>query len=289
MGAHRLSLIIPTQGRPHDLAACLRSIEEGAGPELAQVIVIDDAPKAPAEVPQRLANAEVRVHRNREPIGAAASRNKALAMLCPDVNAVGFLDDDVRLPREWFSVALAELTPARGAITGPIQAFDTGLVARARQLRYDARYRPLRAHQAVDFLAGGNTVAWRSTLERAGNFPEAATMSDTLLARRLHELGMPCHFVPELLALHRNSKGGSQACVAAWQAGVVEGPRRATTYGQRLANGTRGVLDSPDPTAAALNVAFDAVFLTAHAMSRISSLSGQRVRSLPRVAQSVTE
>jgi GT2 family glycosyltransferase len=287
VGAHRLALIIPTCGRPRDLGACLRSIAEGAGEELVQVVVIDDAPWAPAVPPRRIAAAEVRVARNREPIGAAASRNRALELLRPDVDVIGFLDDDVRLTPQWFEVAMTELKPERGAITGPVRRFDSGLVARARQLRYDARYRPLRPSQPVGFLAGGNTVIWRSTLTRAGDFPNATVMSDTLLARRMAQFGRPCHFVPELTVLHRNSKGARQACVAAWQAGVVEGRRQTMPYGRRLASGVWGVPMSSDPPAAVLNVALDTVFLTAHATSRASWLSRQLGRGLPSVSPTI--
>jgi GT2 family glycosyltransferase len=289
VGEPRLALIIPTCGRSHDLAACLRSIARGAGPELSQVIVVDDAPETPADVPLEIAGAPVRIRRNTEPLGSAACRNRALEMLDPEIEVVGFLDDDVRLPPEWFAVARAELVPARGAITGPIRGFDMDLVARARQLRYDARYRPLQPSQEVDFLAGGNAVIWRHTLTRAGAFQEVATMSDTLLARRLRELGTPCHFVPELIALHRNSKGGAQACLAAWQAGTVEGRRRATTYGRRLAGGAREALSSPDRAAATLNVALDAVFLTAHAVTRASSTPERPVLVPPPVVESAVE
>lgn len=270
MGRHKLTLIIPTCGRPYDLTACLRSIDVSAGAELVRVVVVDDAPDAPAVVPQRVANAEVHVQRNAASIGAAASRNNALCMLHPDTDIVGFLDDDVRVPSDWFDVVLGELTPDRGAITGPIQRFDTGLVARARQLRYDARYRPLRPLQKVDFLAGGNVAIWAHVLERAGGFPELRTMSDILLARRLCELGTPCHFVPDLAVLHRNSKGARAACVAAWQAGSIEGQHRATSYGRRLATGAKDIASSTDPPAAALNLALDTLFLVAHAMSHAS-------------------
>lgn len=290
MGEHCLTLIIPTCGRPHDLDICLQSIEESAGPALAQVIVVDDAPQAPATVPQRIAGAEVTVWRNSRPIGAAASRNKALDMLQPEVNAVGFLDDDVRLPCEWFTVVLAELTPKRGAITGPVQRFDTGLVARARQLRYDARYRQLRSRQKVDFLAGGNVVIWRGVLEHAGYFPETATMSDVLLARRLGGAGAACYFIPELRVLHRNSKGVRQASLAAWQAGVIEGQERTTTtYVRRVASAMMNVPNSRDPPAAALNVALDALFLTGHATGRVSLHPSPVLRNLPPMRESAAE
>jgi GT2 family glycosyltransferase len=291
VGAHRLALIIPTCGRPQDLGACLRSIEAEAGDELVQVIVVDDAPWAPAAVGggvgRGIAAAEVCVVRNQEAVGAAASRNKALAMLRPDVDVVGLLDDDVRLTPRWFEVAMTELKPERGGITGPVQRFDSGLVARARQLRYDARYRPLRPRQPVGFLAGGNAVIWRSTLTQAGDFPAAVVMSDTLLARRMAQFGRPCYFVPELTVLHRNSKGARQACVAAWQAGLVEGRRQAMPYGRRLASGLRAVPTSSDPPAAVLNVALDTVFLTGHATSRASWFSRQVRSDLPSVPPSI--
>lgn len=256
---------------------CLPAVDRtGRGAQLAQVIVVDDAPDAPAEVPARIAGAEVDVRRNPSPIGAAACRNVALALLHPDIDVVGFLDDDVRVPRAWLSVVLAELTPARGAITGPVQRFDGGIVARARQLRYDKRYERLRPGQPVNFLAGGNAVIWRSILARAGQFPDTPTKSDTLLALRLAELGTPCHFVPELVVAHRNSKGLRQACVAAWQAGRIDGRQATTTYGRRLADGAAGVATSPDPLASALNVCLDAVFLAAHATSR-ARLRGVRI------------
>ena len=281
MGERELTLIIPTCGRPSDLAACLQSIEEAAGPELTQIIVIDDGPGMPASVPRWIAGAEVHLQRNPRSLGAAASRNKALGILHPDAGMVGFLDDDVRLTREWFSVALSRLAPEWGAITGPVRRFDAGLVSRARQIRYDARYESLRPYQEVDFLAGGNAVIWCSALKRAGQFPETATMSDTLLARRLGEQGTPCHFVPDLVVLHRNSKGARQACVAARQAGALEARHCPVSYARRLAAGIAGVRRSPDPPAAALNVALDAVFLTAHAMSRASWLAGAAYSAHP--------
>ena len=280
MGCRRLGLIVPTCGRPGDLAACLHSIEQAASPQLVQVVVVDDAPSAPAIVPKRIATADVDLVRNPESIGASASRNRGLALLHPDVDVVGFLDDDIRLTPNWLEVALAELRPSRGAITGPIQRYDDGIIARARQLRYDARYRPLRSGQAVEFLAGGNTVIWRDLLRRVGGFSTTAVMSDTLLARALRGVGAPCHYVQELVVLHRHSKGTHQAIMAAYRAGSVERSRPMPSYVRRLASSAWDVPDSPDPSAAALNVALDAVFLMAHAKSRTSWRWGQLMRTL---------
>jgi hypothetical protein len=103
-------------------------------------------------------------------------------------------------------------------------------------------------------------------------------MSDILLARLLRGLGMPCHYVRELAVLHRHSKGTRQAVVSACRAGAIERSRPIPGYVRRLASGARAIPLSSDPPAAALNLALDAVFLTAHASSRASWRWGRLTR-----------
>jgi GT2 family glycosyltransferase len=254
--------------RPGDLMECLESIEREAEECLSQVIVVDDAPARPARPPATVGGTNVEVVRNPRPLGAAISRNRALTLVDSKVDVIGFLDDDVRLQPGWFATAVKELDPARGAITGPVQRFDAGLVARARQLRYERRYSPLSAGAPVDFLAGGNALVWRTALEAAGGFPETSTMSDTLLAQRLRSLGTACYFVPELVVSHRNSKGLRVALREAWRAGRIDGARRPVSYLARLRGGLSEAPRASDPAAALLNVALDAVFLAGHGTSR---------------------
>jgi GT2 family glycosyltransferase len=275
MGPERIALIVPTCGRARDLAACLESIGREAQPALRQIVVVDDASQDPPVLPREVTGARVDLLRNAVRRGAAVSRNRALAALDDGIDAAGFLDDDVRLCSRWLEVARRELTPDRGAVTGPVRRFDTGLIARARQLRYDRRYAPLEPGQPVPFLAGGNALVWRHLLVRAGGFPETPTMSDTLFVQRLEALGARCHFIPELLVQHRNSKGLNAAVTAAWHAGRIEGARRPIDRRQRVADGLRAAPSSSDPPAALLNVALDVVFVAGHALP----LSTPRPRS----------
>ena len=264
----RIALIIPTIGRPDDLEACLLSIAREADDCLAQVIVVDDGASQPVMAPKKLAGVPVVCLRNPQRRGAAYSRNLALTVLADDVDAVGFIDDDARLCPGWLEVARRELTRDRGAITGPVRSFDGGLVSRARQLRYDRRYASLAPGQAVAFLAGGNSLVWRDLLERAGGFPEVATMSDRLFLQRLEAQGFRCHFVPEMYILHRNSKGLPIAVREAWRAGLLDNTSLKTSWRARLAAGVREAVAGTDLAAGLLNVALDGVYLSGRACAR---------------------
>jgi glycosyltransferase involved in cell wall biosynthesis len=264
----RISLIIPTVGRPYDLDACLKSIEREADDWLAQIVVVDDGAVPPVVVPDTLAGVPVRCLRNQQRRGAAYSRNFAMSVLPDGVDAVGFIDDDARLCPNWLRLARHELTSDRGAITGPVRRFDSDIVARARQLRYDRRYAALAAGQAVSFLAGGNSVVWRHLFERAGGFPDVPTMSDRLFLRRLEGQGLHCHFVPDMYVLHRNSKGMRAAVREAWRAGQIDDSPQNTNIFKRLSSGLSHALAGPDIAAGLLNVALDAVFLGGRAWAR---------------------
>jgi GT2 family glycosyltransferase len=259
--AERISLIIPTCGRPADLRACLESIERESDGSVAQIIVVDDAAPDPVIVPDRVGEVPVRCLRNPVRRGAAYCRNRALPLVAAGVDAIGFLDDDVRLCHGWLSAARTELTHDRAAVTGPVRRFDRGLVSVARQLRYDRRYAPLEPGQPVDFLAGGNALVWRDLIIRAGGFPDTATMSDRFLVRRLEALGGRCHFIPEMLVQHRNSKGLRVALREAWNAGLLDDSPLESSARARLAKGARDAVGADATGAAMLNVALDAVYL----------------------------
>jgi glycosyltransferase involved in cell wall biosynthesis len=264
----QIALIIPTVGRSDDLLACLQSIAREANGYLAQVIVVDDGAALPVIVSRDMAGVPVRCLRNPERRGAAYSRNRALTVLVDEVDAVGFIDDDARLCPGWLDVARRELTPDRGAITGPVRRLDSGVVSRARQMRYDRRYAPLAPGQAVDFLAGGNSLVWRDLLERANGFPDVPTMSDRLLVRQLEAQGRRCHFVPEMYVLHRNSKGLRVAAREAWRAGLLDDKPQNASALARLATGVCEALTEPEIAAGLLNVALDGVYLSGRAWAR---------------------
>ncbi|NBE92568.1 MULTISPECIES: glycosyltransferase family 2 protein [unclassified Nonomuraea] len=276
-------MIIPTIGRPNDLRACLESLRREADTSLAQVIVVDDAATVPVTLPPDVAGAPIHLLRNAVRRGAAYCRNRALQVVAEGVDAVGFLDDDVRLCQGWLATARRELKPTRAAVTGAVRRFDQGIVSRARQLRYDRRYAPLVPGQAVDFLAGGNAVIWRDMLVGVGGFPDVPTMSDRFLVRRLEARGGCCHFVPEMLVLHRNSKGLRVAVREAWRAGLLDDTALDTPALKRLATGVREAIVGPQPAAALLNVALDGVYLSGRRRGRLHEA---RARSRASTTQS---
>jgi GT2 family glycosyltransferase len=226
----RISVVVPTVGRPYDLEQCLRALVTADNGALYEVIVVDDEAPRPVEVAPALAERiRVTVLRNEIRVGAAVARNRAAEKATGDVLA--FVDDDARVLPDWFDVACAELTDDRVAITGRVLPFDVGLVSRARQWRYDQRYRRTPGGAEVGFLAGGNSLVRRAEFLAAGGFPDQPTAADNALVPRLAAAGGRCCFVPGLRVLHRNGKGFATAMREAWRAGVANPvpPGRALT------------------------------------------------------------
>ena len=216
----RISVVVPTIGRPHDLDQCLRAIGAADNGSLHEIIVVDDGAEQPVETASALSHrCRVTVLRNEQRRGASLSRNLAAEFATGDVLA--FVDDDARMLPDWFDVATAEMTGDRAAITGRVLPFDSGLVSRARQWRYDKRYQLLPAGAEVDFLAGGNSLVRRAAFLAAGGFPDQPTAGDNALVPRLRAEGGRCCFVPGLRILHRNGKGLVTAAREAWRAGAA--------------------------------------------------------------------
>jgi glycosyltransferase involved in cell wall biosynthesis len=218
-GHFSVSVIIPTRDRPTDLHHCLQAIAQSSRTGVLEVIVVDDASRQWVLPTLKLNGIAVRVIRNAERQGAATSRNAAAVVAVGD--ALAFLDDDARITSDWFQVVQRELSGERGAITGRVLGFDQCVVARARQRRFDQRYRGLATGDPVEFLAGGNSVVWSDAFRRAGGFPALHVASDNALLSRMHGIGLRCHFVHELMIGHRNSKGLRAAVVNAFQAGAL--------------------------------------------------------------------
>lgn len=232
--AFTVSVIIPTRDRRDDLRNCLQALARSCLTGVVEVILVDDCSREPvrADVPLP-PEVAVRIIRNDAPLGSAVSRNLAAETAVGD--ALAFLDDDARIPGHWFRTVQRELSPQRGAITGPVYGFDEDVVARARQRRYDQRYRGLATGDAINFLAGGNSVVWADAFRRAGAFPVLATASDNAFLRRLQGTGLGCYFVRDLFIDHRNSKGLRSAVVCAFQAGAASGALPAAPPARRRA------------------------------------------------------
>lgn len=213
------SVIVPTRDRPGDLAACLRSVTASDNGRLSEIIVIDDGSRTPCRIDPTLVRVPIRLIRHEISQGPDRCRNTAVEAALGD--DLAFLDDDARLPQDWFTVASSAVDAGWLAFTGRVLPFDQGVVSRARQWRYDQRYSSLSTGQATSFLAGGNSVVDRQAFQRANGFPILAAGGDNGLVGRLAGEGVDCRFLWELRVLHRNSKGLRTAAQQAWRAGLA--------------------------------------------------------------------
>lgn len=212
------SVIIPTLDRPDDLGECLQAVVKAARGHAIEIIVVADGPSLVPRIPYAVSAAlPTRVLHTPPHSGPDASRNAGAEVATGDVLA--FLDDDARPRADWFDIAAAHLAGEWHAITGRVLPFDHGVVSRARQWRYDERYRRLIPGQSVAFLAGGNSAVRRSFFLAAGGFPVRSAGGDNGLVPRLRAVGAECIFVPTLCILHRNGKGLFTAIKQAWNAG----------------------------------------------------------------------
>lgn len=274
--AARVSVIIATRNRPDDVAetlACLAACQD-RGVGVAEVLLVDDASEPALRVPPRSPGAPVTddwpfaVHllRNTVRKGAAASRNRAAEQAAGDVLA--FLDDDARPMHDWTRVVLRHMSDGEAAVTGRILPFDSGVVSRSRQYRYEQRYATLAPGARVTFFAGGNSAVRRDLFLRVGGFPDVPTASDNGLVSGLARLNAPVRFAPDLRVLHRNGKGVRVAGREAWRAGQTLGASPFPVELRQVRNAVGRQPWRTDVTAAALNVGLQVAHGTARVLAR---------------------
>ncbi len=119
----RISVVIPTHGRPELLLRCLHALRDQEIEEPFEVIVVDDAPQG-SKVPEvtglltRVAASGGR--------GPAVARNTGIAMAAGEI--ILFTDDDTQPDPRWIRSAVAHLDahPDHVGVEGPTRspAFD---------------------------------------------------------------------------------------------------------------------------------------------------------------------
>ncbi|MFB4306217.1 glycosyltransferase family 2 protein [Actinomadura sp. GTD37] len=259
-----ITVIIPSRDRYRDLRRCLLALAECDTAPLHEVLVVDDGSRPRVGDAVAVGGLPVRVLRNDRPLGATPARSLGAEHARSDI--VAFLDDDA-LPRaDWLTRIAAELTPGRGAITGRVLPFDSGLLSAARQSRYLERYRGLEPGQRVTFFAGGNGAVWRAEFLAARGTARDVPGADNDLVTGLAERGLGVHFAPAMVIVHRNGKGLVRAVRDAYGSGHHARPLPVR---DALRHAARPV---PGPTAP--------VRLT-NRMLNIAHLAG---RSVPRAA-----
>ena len=206
------SIIIPSHGRPAQLAACLRSVQQlDFPPEEYEIVVVDDATDPPLE-PEVAPVADgqvIRWVRLAENVGPAAARNEGARAARGAFLA--FTDDDCLPDRRWLA-ALHEAAAAHpGAAVGGriVDGIGTGLFCAADQAVLDAAY----AHHNADpaharFFSAANLAIPADGFREAGGFdPRYRTAEDREFSARWIAGGGRMVSVPDAVVVHAATSG----------------------------------------------------------------------------------
>jgi len=166
----RVTVMIPTQRRPHGLAAAVRSVcaQEGvdfAGLELV-VVDNDQAPSAQGTVAELAGQAPFPVHYVHEPRpGVAHARNAGMAKASGDL--IAFLDDDEEAPAGWLAALLAAQARYQADVVfGPVRARAPASVTAHRDYleRFFSRLGPAEAGIIDHYYGCGDSLLRRAAL-----------------------------------------------------------------------------------------------------------------------------
>lgn len=171
MAAPRLSVIIPTRGRPGPLCTALRSALTQVGAPAFEVVVVDNdvTPTARDAVEAAAEGSKVPVHYVHEPrSGVAHARNSGVAASQADI--IAFLDDDEEAPEGWLA-ALSRVADQTGAdvVFGPVRGRAPDGVGRHRAYleRFFSRLGPERSGLIPNYYGCGNSLIRRAALPDA--------------------------------------------------------------------------------------------------------------------------
>ena len=210
-----VSIVIPTYGRPGQLAQCLRSVARLDYPrDRFEVIVVDDGSPTPLDPVVAGFDRQVCLTLIRqENAGPSAARNAGSARACGDYLA--FTDDDCQLDPGWLR-ALADVWAESpdcmaGGLT--LNAAD-GISSATSQLIVDVVYRhynPDPAH--ARFLASNNMALPARTLREIGGFdPYFRTSEDRDLCDRWIHQGYRIIYTPAAVVHHARPMNAVAFC-----------------------------------------------------------------------------
>jgi GT2 family glycosyltransferase len=220
--APRLSVVVCTRERPHDLERCLRALAGQTMRDL-EVIVVDNAPRT--NDTRRIADDWGARYAYEPRPGLDYARNAGVAAaLAP---AIAFTDDDAVPAADWAAVVVATLSePGIAGMGGAMlpleletsaqQLFERYLERMTRSRPRDERRvfaRPFPPSSAGHVGAGANMAFRRSALDAVGPFDEAfdagtATQSggDTEMFARMLDAGLRLVYEPRAVVRHRHRR-----------------------------------------------------------------------------------
>jgi len=201
-----ISVIIPSHGRPVQLAACLRSVmQSDFPPDRFEVLVVDDgnADRLEGRVARPAGAAEVRWVRLSENLGPAAARNAGAS--AARGSYLAFIDDDCLADPAWLARLFAYAAADSGAAVGGRLVNGGGsLYCAADQAILDAVYAYYNADpsQARFFSTANLAVPADAFLEAGGFDPSYRTSEDREFCARWLAGGRRMVYAAEAVVVH---------------------------------------------------------------------------------------
>ncbi|KQY31035.1 glycosyl transferase [Caulobacter sp. Root1455] len=171
----RVTVMIPTQRRPHGLAVAARSVFAQTGLDLVgvdfaalELVIVDNdqTPSARATVAALAHEAPFAVHYVHEPRpGVAHARNAGMAKASGEL--IAFLDDDEEAPTGWLAALLsAQARYDADVVFGPVRARAPVGVTRHRDYleRFFSREGPAEAGVIDHYYGCGDSLLRRAAL-----------------------------------------------------------------------------------------------------------------------------
>lgn len=247
--ALRFSVVVPTYGRPEQLAACVESLDRLDYPRDAfEVVVVDDgSPQPPDETVSSIETSLVLRLVHQENSGPAMARNRGAQVASG--RFVAFVDDDCRPRADWLSALDGALAEDPECLAGGRieNALPGNLCSEASQLLVSFLYEYFDGSEGRPRMFCSNNMALaRSRFLEVGGFDESmprAAAEDRELCDRWHFRGRRLSYVDGAVVDHHHRMGLG----AYWRQHFNYG-RGAYLYHRIRKRDERGAL-TPEPPA----------------------------------------
>jgi glycosyltransferase involved in cell wall biosynthesis len=206
-----VSVVVPTRGRPRQLAECIRALAAQTYPrQRFEVVVVDDGAGTPSEEELVQSGGDLRVVLVRQAhAGPAAARNAGAARSAGELLA--FTDDDCRPDPGWVAAFAARAAGRPNAAFGgrTVNALAGNRFSTASQLLLTYLYEHYGSQPERGLFFASNNLAVPAAAFRAlGGFDPAnprAAAEDRDFCDRWSARGLELAYAPEALVRHAHA------------------------------------------------------------------------------------